>query len=305
MGALIGIGAKVVLAGGLGFGLRRSGFVSGRFAEDLGRLLMRVITPFAIVVAASQAYSPDLARSVGTTAAISAVYFVVAGLGAWGASKILPLDTDTRHAFVNLVVFPNVTFIGMPIVTELYGTPGLLCSVAGNLVFNLAFFTFGEHNMVKGRRFSLRPLVKSPVIIACLAAVGLYFSPVQLPSAVSGALGMIGAAMAPLAMMIVGFGLADSSLADLVKNPYGYLVNLLRLIAWPLVILAVVRLAGLDPLGGQVAAVMYGLPCGTMTVLLAAQHRTAYQFSAQTVVQSNVLMFISLPVIFWLIQVWG
>jgi predicted permease len=298
------IGAKVVLAGALGFGLRRSGFVSAQFASDLGRLLMQVVTPFAVVVAASEAYSPNLARSILTTTAISVPYFVLAIVTSWGLSRALPLDRDTRHAFVNLVAFPNVTFIGIPIVTELYGTPGLLCSVAGNLIFNLAFFTFGEHNMVKDRRFSLVRVAKSPVIIACVLAVVLYFSRLKLPSELTGALEMIGAAMAPLAMMIVGFGLADSNLADLIKNPYGYLTNALRLLIWPIAILAVVRLFNLDILGGEVAAVMYGLPCGTMTVVLAAQHRTAYQFSAQTAVQSNCLMFATLPIVLWLTQVW-
>jgi predicted permease len=235
---------------------------------------------------------------------ISAPYFVLAATSAWAVSKALPLDSDSRHAFVNLVTFPNVTFIGMPIVTELYGAAGLLCSVSGNLIFNLAFFTFGEHNMVKGSEFSFLRLARSPVIIACLLAVVLYFSPWTLPAALNGAFEMIGAAMAPLAMMIVGFGLADSDLADLVKNPYGYLTNLARLVVWPITVLAAVRLTGLDSLGGEVAAVMYGLPCGTMTVVLAARHRTAYQFAAQTVVQSNVLMFASLPFLFWLIQLW-
>jgi predicted permease len=99
--------------------------------------------------------------------------------------------------------------------------------------------------------------------------------------------------------------LADSNLVDLLRNPYGYLTNFLRLIIWPVIILAFVRLAGLDALGGEVAAIMYGLPCGTMTVVLAAQHRTAYRFSAQTVVQSNVAMFATLPLLFWLVRLWG
>jgi predicted permease len=263
---------------------------------------MQVITPFAVIVAASQTYSPDLATSIFTTVAVSVPYFALAIVSTWGLSRALPLDRDTRHAFVNLVTFPNVTFIGIPIIAELYGAPGLLCSVAGNLVFNLAFFTFGEHNMVKDRHFSLKRVAKNPVIIACVLAVGVYFAPFSLPAALNGALAMIGAAMAPLAMMIVGFGLADSDLSDLIKNPYGYLTNALRLLVWPLAILAVVRIFGLDPLGGEVAAVMYGLPCGTMTVVLAAQHRTAYQFSAQTAVQSNCLMFATLPAVFWMIQ---
>jgi predicted permease len=305
MGALIAVGAKIVLAGGIGFGLRRSGFVSARFAEDLGRLLLQVITPFAVVVSASQTYSPNLAKSIGVTAAISVGYFLLVVMTTWGLSLTLPLDRDTRHAVVNLVTFPNVAFIGLPIITELYGEEGLLCAVAANLVFNLAFFTFGEHNMLKGQRFSIRRGLTSPVVIACVLAVAIYFAPFQLPAALNGALGMIGAAMAPLAMMIVGFGLADSDLGDLIKNPYGYMVNFLRLIIWPVLVLAAMRWLHLDTLGGAVAVVMYALPCGTMTVVLAARHRTAYQFSAQTVVQSNCLMFITLPLVLWLIRIWG
>jgi predicted permease len=305
VGALIAIGAKIILAGGLGFGLRRSGFVSERFAGDLGRLLMQVITPFAVVVAASRPYSAKLAEAIGATSATLLGYFVLSAVAMWALSRALPIDRDQRHAYVNQIVFPNMTFIGMPIIQELYGLDGLLCAVAGNLVFNLAFFTFGEHNMVPGRRFSFQRVVKSPVVIACVAAVVLYFGRIDLPDALTGALGMIGAVMAPLAMMIVGFGLADSALADLIKNPYGYLVNFLRLAAWPVAILAAGRLLGLDPLGANVAAVMCGLPCGTMTVVLAAQHRTAYQFSAQTVVQSNVLMFATLPAVLWLTQLWA
>ncbi|MDR1634183.1 MAG: AEC family transporter [Bifidobacteriaceae bacterium] len=305
MGALIAVGAKVVLAGALGFGLRRSGFVTERFAQDLGRLLMQVITPFAVVVAASRPYSRELAAAVGTTSAMLAGYFVVCVLLVVLLARALPLDRDTRRAFINLVIFPNMTFIGMPIIQELYGQNGLLCAVAGNLVFNLAFFTVGEHNMAPGRKFSLVRVFKSPVVVACVLAVALYFAPWSLPAELNGALGMIGAAMAPLAMMIVGFGLADSAPADLIRNPYGYVINFLRLLIWPVALLAAGRWLGLDPLGVNVAAVLCGLPCGTMTVVLAAQHRTAYQFSAQTVVQSNVLMFASLPLVFWLVQLWA
>ncbi|MDR2114323.1 MAG: AEC family transporter [Bifidobacteriaceae bacterium] len=304
MGPLIAVGAKVFLAGGLGFWLRRSGFVSRQMTQDLGRLLMQVITPFAVVAAASRPYSPELGRSVTTTALALLGYFAVCAVAMWGLSRTLPVDSDTRHAFVNLVTFPNMTFIGMPLITELYGSAGLLCSVAGNLIFNLAFFTFGEQNMLPNRKFSLLRVIKSPVVVACIVAVGLYFSPIVLPPWLNGALAMMGAVMAPLAMMIVGFGLADSTLADLVRNPTGYLINTLRLVVWPVALLAVARLVGLDPLGANVAAVMCGLPCGTMTVVLAAQHRTAYLFSAQAVVQSNVLMFATLPALFWLIQVW-
>jgi predicted permease len=301
---LVGIGLKVVLAGALGFGLRRRGFVSGQLAQDLGRLLLSVIAPFAILAAASRPYTPELGKSLLTVAGLSAGYFLLAIAGGWALSRVLPLDANAKRAFTCLVAFPNVTFIGLPIITELFGTPGLLCGVVVNLFFNLMFYTFAEHHMGTKGRFDWRAVVKSPVVWACVLAIVVFLARIPVPQVVTDALTMIGAAMAPIAMMIVGFGLADSYLGDLIKNPYGYLVNLFRLAIWPVAILAVSRLLGLDPLAANAAAVLFGLPAGTMTVVLAARNRVAYQFAAQTVVQSNVLMFLTVPLLYLLVTTW-
>jgi len=304
MGALIGVGAKVVLAGALGFGLRKSGFVSSQLASDLGKLLISVIAPIAILAAACRPYSNELAGTLGTATVISVAYFTLAIVVAWTLMKLLPVELSEGRVFVLLTTFPNMTFIGIPIVTELYGTAGLLCAVVGNLMFNLVFFSFGEAYMGTTGKISVKALVKSPVLMACVLAIIIFFSRIPVPSALVGGLDMIGAAMAPVAMMIVGFGLAESYLGQLIRKPLGYLASFLRLIFWPLVVLSVTRLLGMDHLAANVMAVLFGLPCGTMTVVLAARNRVAYHFAAGAVVQSNVLMFATMPFIYWLINTW-
>jgi len=304
MGALIGVGAKVVLAGALGFVLRKTGFVSGQLASDLGKLLISVIAPIAILAAACQPQTEELTKTLATATVLSVAYFTLAIVVAWAITKVLPVKQPEGRAFVMLTTFPNMTFIGIPIVTELYGTPGLLCAVIGNLMFNLVFFSFGEAYMGTTGKISIKALLKSPVLIACVVAIIVFFARLPVPSALVGGLEMVGAAMAPVAMMIVGFGLAESYLGQLIRSPLGYLASFMRLIFWPLVVLTATRLMGLDPLASNTMVVLFGLPCGTMTVVLAARNRLAYRFSAGAVVQSNVLMFATMPFIYLLINTW-
>ena len=304
MGAMIPIGIKVVVAGLLGFGLRKTGLVSGQLASHLGKLLLLVIAPLAILGAASQPHSGQMGSTLTTAAVISAVYFLAAILLAIAVSKVFGFRQPEGRAFVCLSTFPNMTYIGIPLVTEMFGPAGLMCAVVGNLMFNLVFFTFAEAYMGTAGKASLKALIKSPVVLACLAAVVLFLTQLPVPSPVVSGLAVVSWVMGPLAMMIVGFGLAEAYLGDLIRNGLGYLASFLRLIFWPLVVLSLGRLVGLDPLAVGVMAVLFGLPCGTMTVILAARDRVAYSFTAGAVVQSNVLMFASLPLVFWLVTAW-
>jgi predicted permease len=304
MNTLIAIGAKIVLAGALGYFLRKRGLISHEVAQGVGFLLMSVVTPFAILGAAGRKFSPTLAESLATTACIALVYYPLFIILMKLVAKVLRIDDAERRAFVNLTVFPNVTFIGIPIVAQMFGPDGLLCSVVGNLIFNGLFFSFGMNNMDRHSRFSMKKFFSSPLVLACIAAMILFFLPWRIPGAMQGAIEMMGACMAPLAMMIIGFGLADSSLAGLVRNPLGYLVSLLRLVVLPLAILTASKLLGIDHLAGAVSTIMFAMPCATMTVVLAAQFKTGYQFAAQSAVQSNVFMFATLPAVFFLVNNW-
>jgi len=303
VGALAGVGVKVVLAGLLGFGLRRKGFVTAELAQDLGKLLLSVIAPFAIVAAATRPYQAELASSLYTTLAVSVTYFVLAVALGVAVSRMTPMEVAERRALVCLSTFPNMTFIGMPIVAELFGAAGLLCAVVANLVFNLFFFTFAE-NYMGSVGFKLKTIVTSPVVIACVVAVVIFFGRLPVPDAFGSAFAMLGGAMAPIAMMIVGFGLAESYLGELIRNPFGYLAGGMRLLFWPVLVLVAGRLLGLDTLAVNSATILFAMPCGTMTVMLAARSGRAYRFCAQSVVQSNAMMFLTLPGIYWLIQIW-
>ena len=43
--------------------------------------------------------------------------------------------------FVSSVVFCNITFVGYPILQELYGNIGLLCAIMFSMIYNVLFYT--------------------------------------------------------------------------------------------------------------------------------------------------------------------
>jgi predicted permease len=306
MSALVGIGLKILLGGGIGYAARRGGMVGDRFGAQINALLLAVVAPAAIIASASSTrFSPDLAGDLGTGAAIAAIYFAVAWAGLAPASRILPLPRDERHMMVNLSVMPNTGFVGFPVAYEMFGPQGLLCAAAVDLVYNLVAYTVGLRWLTSSHPPRPREMLRNSPLLASVCAIVLFFSPVHLPGVVTEAVGMVGAMMTPLAMMILGISLAESSLPDLWRNTWGYLACGLRLVVLPAAVWAGLRFAGVGGLAAQVAVVSLAMPSGTLNAILGGRYDVGYRFAVHTVVQSNVLMFVTLPMVLLLPRVPG
>jgi predicted permease len=271
--------------------------VGERFGVDVNNLLLAVVAPCAMLSSASAPFTSALAGQVGVAALIAAVYFALAWPALALVARTLPLPAGDRRMFVNLAVMANTGFIGFPVAFELFGGPGLLCAVGINLLYNLVAFTVGVRWLAASQRLSAAQVLLTPPLVSAVAAIGLFLAPFRLPGVVQGALDMVAGMMTPLAMMIIGISLAESYLPNLAHNGWGYLVCLVRLLALPALVWGVLALAGVSGLGARVAVVLCALPSGTVNVILGAKHGVGYRFAVETVVQSNVLMFATLPLV--------
>jgi len=94
----------------------------------------------------------------------------------------------------------------------------------------------------------------------------------------------------PLSMMIMGASLAKVPLLDILKDKYSYLVSFIRLLAFPLLMLAAMKMVGAAPVTASVCILMTALPCGTMNVIFAEKYDCAPAFASKAVIQSMILM---------------
>ena len=281
----------------LGYFLKKKKIIDDTMQKGLSNLLLKAIVPFSILASSNNAFSKEMSKSILGTAIIAGCFYIFAILVSYVISRHLNINENKKKIFLMGNVFSNQSFIGFPIAQELLGYGGLLCAVIFNLYYNLFFFTLGIQYISGKKKFDIRAMFTNFLLIVSIVSIIIYFSPFRFPKVVFNVFSRIGSMNLPISMMIIGCNIADSNVASILKDKTVYLISLMRLIIFPLVVLFVGRALGGNVFAIKVCTVMAALPVGTLNVLLAEEQNCEPKFAAAAVVQSMVLMCISLPII--------
>ena len=134
-------------------------------------------------------------------------------------------------------------------------------------------------------------------VIACIAAMLLYFLQTPVPSFLQAFITNLGNLTAPLSMMIIGASLAQMPLRELFLDKKLLLFSLVKLLLLPAVWMIMVnRVAEQEILRG-VCLVMMATPAGSMTAMLAQQYGGDYETASRGVALTTVLSVITMPLL--------
>ena len=134
-------------------------------------------------------------------------------------------------------------------------------------------------------------------VIACIAAMLLYFLQAPVPSFLQAFIMNLGNLTAPLSMMIIGASLAQMPLKELFLDKKLLLFSLVKLLLLPAVWMIMVnRVAEQEILRG-VCLVMMATPAGSMTAMLAQQYGGDYETASRGVALTTVLSVITMPLL--------
>ena len=127
-----------------------------------------------------------------------------------------------------------------------------------------------------------------------MAGCALFLLRVPLPALINDTLGTLGDMFGPLGMLLAGMVIADTPLRRLFTTPRNYLPALLRLLAFPLVTVLLLRAAGAAGWiadGKNILMIVYLAcitpACATVTSLAQLYDRNAAYSSALYVVLDN------------------
>ena len=135
-------------------------------------------------------------------------------------------------------------------------------------------------------------------VIACIAAMLLYFLQTPVPSFLQAFITNLGNLTAPLSMMIIGASLAQMPLKELFLDKKLLLFSLVKLLLLPAVWMIMVnRVAEQEILRGGVCLVMMATPAGSMTAMLAQQYGGDYETASRGVALTTVLSVITMPLL--------
>lgn len=232
------------------------------------------------------------------------VALVLAGVAlAWLAYRWLPIPDSRRGAAMLAVAFPNVTFLGLPVLEQTFGPWARAIALQLDLfasmplVLTLAVAIARAYGSGGGQDSgALRALLSVPALWALLLAVLLHQFHVPLPGWLSGALTRLSATVAPLMLFALGLGLR----LDAVRwRNLALLLPalLLRLLLLPLLLWPLGLALGFS--GDTFRALMLeaAMPSMVVGIVLCDRFRLDSGFYAAAVTLTTLTSWLTLP--FW------
>lgn len=195
------------------------------------------------------------------------------------------------------------TYVGVAGAAALHGSAGTTVGAVAvalmvpvvNVLCVASFIaagTLGPSSLGK----SLGALIRNPLILACLAGIGLNLSGIGLPGWSAPSVELLGRAALPLGLVAVGVALRPAALIRLDRGVW--ITNLVKLVLMPALVLTLAMALGLDPVTRDVALLFAALPTATSAYILSRQLGGDAELMAALITGQTLLAMVTLPL--WL-----
>ena len=209
------------------------------------------------------------------------------------------------------VTYGNAVQMGIPMSAAMFGEAGLalhlmLISVHGLIVLSLSTALVeldlarchAQHaGLWRVLRSTLRNTVIHPVVLPVLVGLTWNLLGLGLPAVVDEVLQLLGSAVVPLCLVLIGLSLAYYGVQGHLRGAFG--VTLLKLLALPALVLGVAHWGfGLTGLPLSVLVMLAALPVGSNALIFAQRYRTLQAEATAAIVLSTLAFVATAPL--WL-----
>lgn len=277
----------------LGLLLSRRGMITEQGSRDLSNVLLYAVIPCVILRSYMSEFSMEKLRAMGLSALIAVIAFAA-------SIAVAYLTCGTRHRIENFAVaFGNAGFIGIPLVTAVFGSEAAFYVVSFSTFANLLQWTYGIV-IISGKKetMNLRMVFVNPVFISMVIGIALFVLQPALPTVVTGTIGYIADGNTVLAMIILGYYLSKVQLRGLFADVRLYLFSALRLLVVPAVTILV--FLPFPFARGEIALITLiaaATPIASSTAIFAQKFDQDYRRAVSYVCLSTFLSVATLPLV--------
>ena len=277
----------------IGYFLYKKKLVSAGGSADIGRILLYIIMPAAIL----KSYLADFSRERLEGLFVSFLAALLSLLLSIAAARIAFSKEQGIEWFG--AAFSNAGFIGIPLVQMTLGEEAVFYVSSYVALLNILQWTYGLVTITGDRSLiSVKRLRTNPILLSFLAGIALFLLPVSLPETAENVVGTIAAMNGPLAMIVLGVYLGQVPLRSLFSGRVVYRCALMRLIVIPVLTMALLFVFPekyhMLKLTILIAA---SAPVGSNVSIFAQLYGQDYMQSVKEVTLSTLLCIITLPLI--------
>ncbi len=243
---------------------------------------------------------------VPVTAVITTGAALLLAAGVYGfTEKKMRLSSQETGVLLIASAFGNVTYLGLPVLTGLYGGSAAKYALFYDLLATTPLLwlagaalaaKYGEGKKLS-RKESLKTIASLPPVWGIFIGMALHQSGISLPVFALKTLDMLGSLVVPL--MIFSIGLALS--LPKVKHAYAIIpAVVIKLVAGPLIAYGTARMLGLTGIALTSCSIEGAMPAMVLSLLVAARFNLDVSLAAFMIVVTTVLSFFTLPAVIFL-----
>ncbi len=272
--------------------------ISDEGIAGLNNLVIYFALPCLTVAKLQTDADPQLARELVQVFFISGAVMLFSGLIARFA--LFRGEEERRRAvFTSIDMFPNVGYMGYPVLTAAFGAANLIYCVMYNAMFNILSWSVGVL-LFDRHALDIRKILRVPSLLGAVIGVALFALRIRLPGVLASAMDSMGSVTTPLAMFIIGTRLTQLRKSDL-RDVKLLLTCGMRLLVFPLLTWLCLLPFGLSKMVLAQVVLCTAMPGAAVIVIQAENYGGDSALASRGVALSTLLSIATIPLMLLLV----
>lgn len=287
----------MLILGVLGFTLKKTRVTDKRTDKFISVLLVNICTPAMMIHITLTDFSLSFFKSSYLSILLAILSMILVNIIAWGVSRALSLKGVEQGAFISMATFSNTIFVGLPLVTGIFGDSSIPYLMLYYIANTLTFWTIGIYQIVRstGSAFSSKNILKilNPPILGFVAGIALLYYNISIPVYALKSVEYLRVLLTPLSLLFMGSVIGDLSLKNAGSPVASVLVLLMRYALSPVICLILLKAFQMPTDLIKVFVVCAGLPVMQNISLAVGRYGGDPSYSSfMTALSSAVFIFI-------------
>ena len=269
--------------------------------KKLSQMVVNIFNPALVINGAITATGGSNLSLVKENLIFVAIYYGLCIIISFPVAKIASSKDNQKNMFMLMTIFSNVGFMGIPVISSIYGNEAVIFITFYILAYNVILYTLGiyiaQRNIPKEeRKSSLAGLVNIGMICSVIA-IGLYFSGIKFNDSVLSFFNYVGNATIPLSMIVIGASVAKIPFREIFKGIRLYVFAFITLLLIPIVVSLAFKGMKKNEMIYGIFILLFAMPVGSIVSMLIKEYGGDETLCSKTVIITTLLSIITIPIV--------
>ncbi|MBQ7751642.1 MAG: AEC family transporter [Clostridia bacterium] len=289
----------------VGFIAAKTGYINIKIKNAISKIIIKIVLPCLILSSvSSKELEKELMGDIFVVFLMSVFcLLVLLGMGVITAKALkIPKGTEAVHKLLSCL--GNVSFVGYPVISAMYGETGFFYAIIHWLINDLFLWTFGVITLKNEKPKSVKEVIKNlinPNTIAFTVAIIMLIFGIKMPKLLGDTVSSIGGLTISLSMIFIGMALAEVD-TTVLKKWWIFVIAPLKMIIFPILFIYIFKLLGIKEILLGAVVLEAAMPAQTVLSILANESDADAEYAACGMFVTTILSLVTLPFICYMIK---